>query len=469
MNFNFVGVGARGAGPVVIAPSRDRLSRRRRLAPALLALVCCLAAPLGLAEAAPRALDTSLFNQFIEEATARNSGHLAAQARAGAARAEAASVKRWQDPELMVGGMAARTMMRQDDGDVMLGVEQGLPIFGKESAARAAAAAEADFMDAEVELHFQNLRRDVVQAALGVALADEKLGFATRDLAWIATIEKVVQERFSLGTASQVELLKVRNEATLARELATTLASRRADAAALLNRLLGRGTHDPVEPLSLPAIGPEVPREERIFALASANDPRVRLAVAARAVSAARVKVAARESRPDASLEAATRHHSGSGDFRAAEFVVKLSLPWFNRSAYKSTAEAARQREQSTTLDFEEAVRETREEIQFLLTMIDSARREALAQRDEIIPRTERTLQLTEQFWRLGKAELRDVLDVNRMLVEARVKASEAIWEQHRRLVELILCCGLGDLEALEMITQSPSAPAQSGSNRSAP
>lgn len=446
-----------GRSPKSPAP-RAGWASIRRWRTLLLLGAACGGWPAALAESAAVVVSTPLVNRLIDEADAHNRGLLAARARAEAARLEVAAVKRWQNPELMAGGMAARKMMRQDDGDLMLGVGQPLPLFGKEGAARGAALAAAKLTAAEADLEFQTLRKEVAQAVVGLALADETLGFARRDLAWLETIEKVIQERFALGASTQLDVLKVRNELTRARERATTLAGRRVDAAALLNRLLGRGTHDVVEEFALPEPGPPVPAGERVFTLASANDPRVKLAQAAAGAAAARVKVAERERRPDASLEVAGRSYSGTGDFRAAEVVVKFSLPWLNRSSYNAMAAGARHGDKAAQFDLEEAVRETREEIQLLLTLIDSARREALAYRDEIIPRSEQALRLAEQFWPVGKAELRDVLESGRMLVEARTRAAEAIADQHRRLSELILCCGLGDLDALEMITHSPDS-----------
>jgi hypothetical protein len=47
------------------------------------------------------------------------------------------------------------------------------------------------------------------------------------------------------------------------------------------------------------------------------------------------------------------------------------------------------------------------------------------------------------------------------MLVEARLMHAKAIAEQYVMLSELVLCCGLGDLEALQML----AGPAQTEPN----
>ena len=43
----------------------------------------------------------------------------------------AAAVRSWDDPMVRFGGMAPREMMRADAGDLIYGVEQRLPSFGK--------------------------------------------------------------------------------------------------------------------------------------------------------------------------------------------------------------------------------------------------------------------------------------------------------------------------------------------------
>ena len=86
--------------------------------------------------------------------------------------------------------------------------------------------------------------------------------------------------------------------------------------------------------------------------------------------------------------------------------------------------------------------------------MIDNARREALLYRDEIIPRSEQALRSAEAAWQASRDAFRDVLDARRMLIEARTMYFKAVSEQYSAISELILCCGIADLEALEMLAK---------------
>ena len=79
-------------------------------------------------------------------------------------------------------------------------------------------------------------------------------------------------------------------------------------------------------------------------------------------------------------------------------------------------------------------------------------RREALLYRDQIIPRSEQALASARSIFESGGA-LRDVLDARRMLLDGKLMQARAVAEQYEMLSELVLCCGLGDLEALQMLS----------------
>src|ERR1051325_8505176 len=82
----------------------------------------------------------------------------AAAARAEAAVKTANAVRTWADPMVRLGGVAAREPMRADEGDLIYGIEQKLPLFGKPPPGRKVAQAETDVARANTEFQFQ-LRR----------------------------------------------------------------------------------------------------------------------------------------------------------------------------------------------------------------------------------------------------------------------------------------------------------------------
>jgi hypothetical protein len=54
-------------------------------------------------------------------------------------------------------------------------------------------------------------------------------------------------------------------------------------------------------------------------------------------------------------------------------------------------------------------------------------------------------------MWRTGRSIFHEVLEARRLLLDGRLMYARAVAEQYRALAELVLCCGLGDLEAVEL------------------
>ena len=84
-------------------------------------------------------------HQLAESIPDRHPGLQALELRADAAKAQAEATRQWADPTLRAGGLGftSRGAQASEEGDLALGITQTLPVFGKETAARALAEAEA--------------------------------------------------------------------------------------------------------------------------------------------------------------------------------------------------------------------------------------------------------------------------------------------------------------------------------------
>jgi outer membrane protein TolC len=136
--------------------------------------------------------------------------------------------------------------------------------------------------------------------------------------------------------------------------------------------------------------------------------------------------------------------------------MVSFSLPIFNAKKYRADLRRDEARLKTTELETTDYELSLREEVHNLTVKIDAARREALVYQDEIIPRSDSALASARAGWESGRGIFRDVLEARRMLLEGRLMYARAISEQYQMLSELVLCCGLGDLEALQMIGAVP-------------
>src|SRR5204863_2415890 len=127
-------------------------------------------------------ISPAFIEALAEEARTNRPAVLAANARADAAGWNTASVRTWDDPTAKFGVMGAERERRADDGDLLYGIEQKRPVFGKPQAARAVAQAETTTRRQEAFFPSLQLRRDLTLQLFKKALAERFVALSRDDL-----------------------------------------------------------------------------------------------------------------------------------------------------------------------------------------------------------------------------------------------------------------------------------------------
>ncbi len=405
-------------------------------------------------------LSPAYLNQLADSLRTNLPALRAAEARLEAARAGTAAVRVWEEPRLRLGVMASETSMRAEDGDVLLGIEQPIPLPGRPAAVRRLAARESDVAAAAFEALFQVRRRDLVQALFELALRQREVEVGEEDLAWLAGMVQSVTARYRVGDAPHAYLLRLENEHDRRAAALTSAQARVTEAEAAVNRLLGRPVEQRWPRLVLPPLAPEVAYRERLITRVLAYEPNLRRLQAEVRAAAAAEDVARRRRWPELAVGAETRHYSGDGEFRQAMFTVSLNLPWLNAGRYRQDVRretARRTAAEAEQADYDLAVRE---EVRRLTAGLEAQRRTALALRDHILPRAELALDSTRAAWETGRVQFQDVIEARRAVLEARLDLTRAVAAQYQLLADLALCCGLGNFEALWLLDWETSPPA---------
>jgi cobalt-zinc-cadmium efflux system outer membrane protein len=404
----------------------------------------------------PVTVAPAYINQLSEELLRAHPALAAARARVAAAQAATEAVRSWDDPMIRLGGMFADEEMRAQDGDLLYGVEQKLPLFGKAGSERRVKEAETAMELAASNAQFQQLRRDLAKALFTTALADHTVRVGEEDLTWLDLMVASVDARYRAGEVSQVWLLRLQNDRARRLDVLTTDRRQLDHDRFMLNRLLNRDPDATWPRLELPPLAQPVVYSERLVQLARTGEPRLKVFEHELQRGDAAIDAARRRRWPDFTLGALSRNFSGSGEWRQAELMLGFNLPQGNRAKYR--AEVRREEARREAVDQERADYNLglREEVHALTVKIDAARREALLYRDEILPRSELALASAQTAWTAGRGMLLDLLEARRMLLDARLVQVRALTEQYLMLSELVLCCGLADLEALEMIGAQP-------------
>jgi len=421
----------------------------------LLTTTCGIAATNNAAATPPLQLTPELVNQFAEEMATNHPALLAARARTNAAAANVKSIRTWDDPMAKVGGMAADEMMRMEDGDLIYGLEQKLPLFGKPGAMRNMARAELAVASADEEMKFQTYRSQLAKALFRAALADEQLAIAEQDLAWLELTAKVVDENYRSGTARLMDVLTLQNEQSKRIEQLKTDREARDQAFRIVNRFLNRDLTTAWPTLQLPPLAGPVQFNPKLISYALAQAPELKKMREEIRMAEASVNVARKERWPEVTIGFENSTYARDSDVRSTEYMLGFSIPLGNSGKYRAAVRREEEKRRAAELEAQNAAQAVREEVHGLVVKISAAHREALLYRQQIIPRSEQALASAKAMFESGGA-LRDVLDARRMLIEGKSMYVRAVAEQYQMLSELILCCGLGDLEALQMIGASP-------------
>jgi outer membrane protein TolC len=377
---------------------------------------------------------------------------LALAARTNAAGASFAAIRTWDDPVARVGGMAAREDMRAEDGDLIYGVEQRLPLFGRPKLERNVAREELASEAANAEYQFQILRRDLAKIAFRAALANATVTVGEQDLDWLSTMLQTVDGRYRAGQATLVDVLQMENERAKRQTQLQNDRDRLQHDQASLNRLLNRELGTPWPVLLLPPVAEAVAYNPRLVTVALRYEPKLKMLRQQARQAGANVDLTRRRRLPDVSVGFEARNYTGDGSFRQGMMLLNMSLPWVNASKYGQELKRDEARLSAAEYDIADYELAIREEVHGLTVKIEAARREAVLYRDEVVPRSESALESARFGWEASRNTFRDLLEARRQLLDARLMLARATAEQYEMLSELVLCCGLGDLEALQMI-----------------
>lgn len=401
-------------------------------------LAVCLLAHAGTLISAQetRVLDASYLDALRLEVRTNHPTVAAAQARVQAAEAGVRAVRLWEDPMAGVGVMAAEREMRADDGDLMFMAEQMLPRRKLYEARKARARAEWSIMEAETRSAVLTLETLVAQAAVELALVDEMLTIETNQLTWLESMAANAREKLKDPMATASEPLRVESEVAQERQKIDSTARTRTRLTRQLNILLGRSPDEAWPVLRLPdsaALMPGLNDElNRLFQV----NPMLQALLNTASAAQSEIEVARRERSPIFSVGVESSVYSG-GDFRQATVVGKVTLPFFNKSIYRANVERAQQEQVAAEKEIEALQRKLRGEAVAAHTEAENAARQADTISKEIIPRTEKAAESTRNAWISSKANLLEVLESRRAMLNARLEERRSV-AAHRAALEML-------------------------------
>jgi outer membrane protein TolC len=409
----------------------------------------------------PLDITARLVDDLLAEANGRNPTLLAAGARAEAANAAVDAVRTWQDPVVRLGvwGSTPRGMPASQEGNIVYGIEEKLPLFGHPQVARHLAEADAARERLSVGDAQEGLRRDLTLALLDIALTDRAAGLAAQNLDWAETALASVDARYRAGRSGQAEWLAAETERAEAAEELTTVRAGRASQEEQADRLLNRSGPSRWPEISLPAVAGPVSYDERIVAAAMAFAPRLKVMRQEALRNEAAAHLTWHMRMPEVGLGLEARQYAGDAGFREGMMTVNVSLPWVNARRYDSDVARDKALARAAQRDADAYTNEVREGVHRACVDLDAARRRAVLYRDRLIPLAEQALAGAKASWEGGQARFQDILEAHHALVADRLALAEAAVGQRREMAELTLLTGEADPASAFAPVPSPGRP----------
>jgi outer membrane protein TolC len=418
------------------------------------------------AENSPRAgttnavvITTDLINQLVAEARTNSPSLKAADSRVRSATFNAEGIRTWDDPMATFGGSvySDKGFKPDEDGNLVYGIEQKLPLWGQPKLNRRIAEAGTSIQQAEAGLRLEEVRRDITKGLLATAFAERVVEVGEQDLAWLDATAKAAENKYRAGDAVLADTLQIQNELAKRTDELRTDRNRLAHERLALNQLLNRSIDSPWPLLQLPPVGPIIPLSQKLLTLALQNEPKLKVMAQEIKQAQATAELTRRSRLPDVRLGVEGRQYSGDGEFRSGMFTLSFSLPWFNEGKYRKDYERDKERQKTAEEERAEQVLMVREELHHLSVENEAARRGALLYGDEISTRAAQALTSRLADWENGHGMFRDVLEARRMSLDSELMSARATAEQNEILAELVLWTGLENIEALAPLANEPS------------
>ena len=403
-------------------------------------------------------ITSGFIDRLMEEAQTNNPAFLAAGSRAKSAVANVASVRVWEDPMFTVGEsvFSSKGFAPAEQGDVIYGISEKLPLWGKPKLNRRAASAEASMRYAQQDFQFKQLRRDMTKQLVETALAQRVVEIGEQDLAWLKTTAEAVDAKYRAGQTDAADTLQIQNQvAARADQLLTDRLEVSHDWLAL-NHLLNRSISSSWPSFQLPPVAAPVPFSEKLLALALTNEPQLKVMEKEIAQAKTAADLAHRSRLPDISVGIQGSQYSKDGGFRSGVFTLSFPLTWGNGAKYRHDYEREKENQKAAEQEREEQVLMTRDQVHHLTVDLDAARRQALLYHDEISVRAMQALNDKLAGWESGRVTLREVLDARRDALDAQLMAARATAEQYQTLADLLLWTGLDNFESVAPLENEP-------------
>jgi len=253
-------------------------------------------------------------------------------------------------------------------------------------------------------------------------------------------VQAKTQARFDAGTVARLDVLQARVAYAQARN--QTIADERSQMTALasLNRLLARPTGAPTGLSGSLDVPPAPPDLDELVRLASEHRPEIASVVAQREGSRFSAKLAREFWFPDLSLTLFRNYTVGAPDSYST--VGSIGVPLFFWQHLKGDVAAADARQVELAANETVTRAQVELDVRTAWGTADSARRQAIWIRDELLPEARDAYRVASESYALGGSSAVDLINARSALLAATAQLTQALGAANDASAQLELAVG---------------------------
>ena len=338
---------------------------------------------------------------------------MAFDAEAAAAKPRAAGA--FPDPMLAIeleGIARDRPRVAPDEvAETVYQIRQRFPFWGKRGLARKAAEADALSVAGARDAFALSILAEAETAYTEYWYAARAMEVVDRILGAVADLEALARARYATGLAPMQDSLKAQVERTAMQRDRIEIEARRAEAAAMLNAVLGR---NPSEPLAEPVGTPELPVQvtyETLLARAGDSHPAVRAAQQAVRSAELRRKLTYRNRYPDLTLGVAPVQMGERVD--TWNLMLELDIP-LQQGARRADEHEARAMEAAANAKAEAVRTELKGEVGSRWAQWQASQRQLALIETTLLPQSEANYRAAVASYRVGAVDFGTLLEALR-------------------------------------------------------
>jgi outer membrane protein, heavy metal efflux system len=322
--------------------------------------------------------------------------------------------------------------------DQTLGIEQLIPITGKNRVRGRVAAAEAFSALQEA----RRVQLDVIAKARAtyfqLANAYDQLEINSKNLTSLKQIADISRSRYEAGLETAANALIAETDYSKLQEARRDLERNLSDAQSQLNTVMNRDAFAPLAPPAGATISAANLSTSRLHAITLAQRPEVQMARAKIDSEKSKLQLAHRAWIPDPAVSIkGQRYNDAAEAVSELDAGLSFTIPWVNPAKYSAGVHEARANlaaaEQGLEREQKEALRLLRDQ----LAKIETFHHHIELFDDKLVPQAQQAFEATRLSYESGKATFLDWISAQRSLRDIEAMGREHLAHYQMAVAEL--------------------------------